>query len=714
MIYNTVTNYSLIQTFYADSSIVANSTQISLTSINLYFKSKPNSIKNASGKPSPGVTVAICEVNNDTPDLSKIYYSSFVRKPYEEIFSFSDASAATTFGFGKPLTLKSNNFYGIVIIFEDPGFEVWQNKQGDALVGTNTVSSGSNIVKDGKFYLFNNAGIFNAISDTDLKFVVNVAKFNSNTVNEQYVNKAYEFFTLSSQSGNFIGGEFVYKVSNNATGTISVVQGSPVIVGTGTNFNTLTIGQPIVIHGNATSSQVSSVNQIVNATYIVANNNLPYTNATATFASTCSGRVYYKDVTQAKLYLVDSSANTTVKFLANDGIIGADSNATANIVSIDDFSVDLIRIHGNTNLPSSTKITANITMATYTGNTYNFDSNNVIITPDINSTISTPISQFNTFIVSRSNEVNYPSLYTVIPSDPDNTTFIDKKSLLVNVTAFSTASNTSLYTSPAVDGAAFDLFVTRYNINSNTHYLNANSVSIDSEVDGNGLALSRHISTKLTFANNHFAEDLRLYMTAHRPLNTTIKVYARIYNSADPDAFDDKSWSPLVYLENGNTYSSSVDRNDFIEYTLGFPPYSNTAATLPGSFNTQLSNNVITASGVDPTSYLANNNVIKLSNPLIPSNYIIAVAASVNSTAITLGSAIANNGLVGSGFIVDRVKYKNSAFNNITNHNVVRYYNSTFAEFDTYDSVQLKFVFLSNNSYIVPRIDFYQNIGVSA
>jgi hypothetical protein len=63
---------------------------------------------------------------------------------------------------------------------------------------------------------------------------------------------------------------------------------------------------------------------------------------------------------------------------------------------------------------------------------------------------------------------------------------------------------------------------------------------------------------------------------------------------------------------------------------------------------------------------------------------------------------------------VDRLKYKNVAWNNIANDNVVRYINSSSVEFDTYDTLQLKVVFYSDNSYVVPRMEQLQAIGVSA
>ena len=150
--FEVIENYNLIQTFYADSEIVNNSGEITLTSVDLYFKYKPDNQYNATGKPSPGVSIQICEVENDEPNLSTCYYNSRVRKSYDQIYAYSDASSPTVFNFPTPIKLRTNKFYGIVVTFEDPAYVLWINKQGDKLYGTNTPSSGSNIVKDGKLY----------------------------------------------------------------------------------------------------------------------------------------------------------------------------------------------------------------------------------------------------------------------------------------------------------------------------------------------------------------------------------------------------------------------------------------------------------------------------------------------------------------------------------------------------------------------------------
>jgi len=706
MTYTPIADYSIIQTFYADSEIVGGSNDVSVTSLNLYFKKKPDAVTNASGKPAPGVVVALCEMINDSPDLSRCYSSSLIRRSYDEIFSFSDSSAATTFGFNIPVRLKTNAFYGIVIIFEDPGYELWVNKRGDKLVGTNSASSGSNMVKDGKLFLYNNSNIFNAISDTDLKFNLSVAKFSSNTITEVYTNKDYEFLTLSSLQGDFIGGEYVYKLVANSTGNVEFSSGSKIISGVGTDFTTIELGSTVVLYSNTTSGEVGVVSEVVNSTSMILASNVSSTNSSSKYMVSPVGSVYYKDRIQNKLFLTNSTANSTLKFNASDVIVGAESKANASIVSVDNFSVDALRVHADTIIPAASRVTTSTIIANYDGSTYVFNSNNTI-NLNLNTTETTHITNWDTHILSRSNEVGL-TLYS------NTDLVIDNKSMKVDVQADINLPNTALYSSPSIDRGKLDVYVTKYNISNTTAILDANSVSIDSEVDNSGSSLSRHISSKLTFANNKFAEDLKVFITAYRPPNTDIHVYARLHNSIDSDAFDDKSWTPLTYTENQAVYSSVTNRSDFIEYTLGLPAYSESANVIPGTFTSQLANNVIVATGSAPSSYVVANDLVKIYNPLISEDYAIAVVSSANSTSITLGSPISNNNVVGTGFKVDRLKYYNTAFNNVSNDNICRYYNSSLVEFDTFDTVQLKIVFTSDTTYIVPRVNYYQVIGVSA
>jgi hypothetical protein len=156
----------------------------------------------------------------------------------------------------------------------------------------------------------------------------------------------------------------------------------------------------------------------------------------------------------------------------------------------------------------------------------------------------------------------------------------------------------------------------------------------------------------------------------------------------------------------GNTFVSTV--------TTGSP--NNTIAisrnATVGSSNTSLTFSFVGASGILP------GDLVKIYQPLFPETYIIApVTAVANSTSMTLATTItsADVSRVGSSaLMIDKLKYSFQAFQNKSNNNTVRYYNSNLAPFDKYDTFALKIVFLSNSQFTIPKVKDIRAIGVSA
>ena len=701
--YFTPPNFSLIQTFYADPEIVNGASEVTMTSIDLFFKLKPSQTANLSGNPNAGVAIAICEVENDQPNLQKTYAYSLSYKDYSRIYSFGDASSATTFGFNQPLKLPTGRFYGIVVMYEDPGYVAWVNKVGDRLVNTNIPSPGVNSNKDGKLFIRNSSGVFNSLSDVDIKFNLRCAKYIAQTDKKVFVNKDYEYFTVTNQVGSFYGGEYVWQNTAPETGSVAIVQGGNTVIGTGTAFNTLNVGASLVLQsGNA--SQVVTIAEVVNPTELSVSELIEFSNTNARHINTVVGKVYVQDRPRNKIYLKDSTANT-IYFTAGNTFIGADSGATANIVSIDNLSIDRVRLRGGIRAPANGLVETVLKTTALSGGAYVYsDSNQERV--KINNQQAYNITNYDAFVLSRSNEIQQPSLYS------NSGLFVDKKSLKIEADYLVLGSG-DIYMSPLLEGSKLDLYSIENRV-SNA----CNIADVDTEVAGNGIALSKHIGAKVQFSNDKFAEDVRMFMVAYRPKGTEIRVYTRVHNSKDPEAFDDKSWTPLEYTQNANRFSSTDDETDFVEFELGLPQYSESSYTLPGTFTTALGSATIVAANSgysNTTNLIANNDLIKIYNPLFPqTNYQVAAVKQANATHIIIGGVIETNNIAGSGYKIDKLKYKNIAFNNINNTNISRYYNSTLAEFDAFDSMQVKIVMLADNTYKVPRIDQIQVLGVSA
>jgi hypothetical protein len=364
-----------------------------------------------------------------------------------------------------------------------------------------------------------------------------------------------------------------------------------------------------------------------------------------------------------------------------------------------------VRLRGGIRAPANGLVETVLKTTALSGGAYVYsDSNQERV--KINNQQAYNITNYDAFVLSRSNEIQQPSLYS------NSGLFVDKKSLKIEADYLVLGSG-DIYMSPLLEGSKLDLYSIENRV-SNA----CNIADVDTEVAGNGIALSKHIGAKVQFSNDKFAEDVRMFMVAYRPKGTEIRVYTRVHNSKDPEAFDDKSWTPLEYTQNANRFSSTDDETDFVEFELGLPQYSESSYTLPGTFTTALGSATIVAANSgysNTTNLIANNDLIKIYNPLFPqTNYQVAAVKQANATHIIIGGVIETNNIAGSGYKIDKLKYKNIAFNNINNTNISRYYNSTLAEFDAFDSMQVKIVMLADNTYKVPRIDQIQVLGVSA
>lgn len=304
----------------------------------------------------------------------------------------------------------------------------------------------------------------------------------------------------------------------------------------------------------------------------------------------------------------------------------------------------------------------------------------------------------------------------------------------ISVTTNTTSggSNTTIQFSSNNDFVCIDIPPSSHSTTYSKYVINNDYTGENTDY---GNAYAKHITKKVTFANNKFAEDLVVFLTAYRPANTELKVFARIHNSEDPEAFDDKDWTLLDQIDGIGVYSSPDNQKDYIELTYGFPAAPNTVIRLGGTANVENTSTVtVIGSG---TSYSTNStlalqvgDLVKFSQPLFPDSYVVRVVETVDSdTQFTINKPVANNDLVGGGLNVDflgrvgnstvsGMGYPLQAFNNITNDNVVRYFNSSMVEYDTYNTMQIKIVLLSEATEngvinVYPKVDDVRAVGVS-
>ena len=709
-------NYQYIQTFYVNPDAVEKATDVLLTSVDLFFKTRPDLVDSISGSRDPGVNIAICEVVNNTPDPTSILRKSNSRVGYDLINAFSKPTIPTNFKFQDPVFCKTGRYYGICVYFEDPLFSLWQNVQGQNLVNadgtTSTPSPGSSISSfDGVLYTSNrsissavvSAESYRPHSDRDLKFRVKVAKFQlpAGGFDIEITNKDYEFMSIDARQGAFIGGEVVYMnnyangVSTDATGTVTFGTNSLEIVGTGTSFQDYVPGQTIIIN-NGSLYDTIQISSIQDDTHLQIDRAPIITGTAATFKVTPVGTVSYINYLDNKIFLSGSNAsNAAFNFSANTKIKGVKSLSSANVVSLDKLSVDSFKPRFKVGNPSFSSFSINYKAANTTN--YIDATGQTLVLDKINN-----ITEYDGYILSRSEEVLYSTLFNN-SADPE---LYSRKSSVANV-HFDTSKTGTSFQAPFIIGDQLDLFV--YSNQINNVYLDP-VTTLDTEIEKNGLALCKYISKKASF--DMPAEDVIVYLTAYRPANTEIRVYSKLKNGADNETFDDKKWTPMIITNNSQKYSDPSNKNSLVEYTYGLPQFPGIASSLNGVFTTTINSQTIATSQTQVGALVAGD-LIQIYDNFLPDNHEVFIVQSVDSpTQITLSRAVTNKNIVGARQ-ANKMQYPNIAFNNIANDNVVRYVSSSLIEFDGYNQMQIKIVLLSPQTYISPEVEDIRVIGVS-
>lgn len=102
-----------------------------------------------------------------------------------------------------------------------------------------------------------------------------------------------------------------------------------------------------------------------------------------------------------------------------------------------------------------------------------------------------------------------------------------------------------------------------------------------------GNALAKYISQPIVLADGQEAEDLKIYVSAYRPINTDVEVYVKFLNNEDPAKLDDKVWTKMTN-NSSDVYCSPLNYVDFKEYTYSLPasaPVTYAAYANPSNYN---------------------------------------------------------------------------------------------------------------------------------
>lgn len=516
----------------------------------------------------------------------------------------------------------------------------------------------------------------------------------------RFVNNSISNITISSGGTGYSNSDYIkfFGYENNSY----VVGGYPAIANVITNGN----GVISAIHiSNTGAGFINTAN--INA--VVSRSNVSISSVTNSTANTSNGTgLTATYAAESKLYSEYYGSTRGGGYFSNTYVINIPVNqvgvqANFNNMTGSKFEIDYEN-------PYYLLVNPN----TFIGTSFHYDTTRKTL--NLEGSDFVDISGINQAIIpSKSNEFTILNDATGLSSNtpPAGSGVIDFTGL---------SNNDFVEISPKTLSLAFS----HYAINND--YTN--------EHTNYGSADAKFITKKIGFESGKYAEDAIAYLTAYRPQGTDIKLYARIHNSNDLDAFDDKDWT-LMEVIDGNIYSSTTDPSNYIQMTFGFPQYPNTAFTLAGSVSiADVANVTVTGSessfSTNATANLQVNDLIKIYSPLFPTDhYWITVVSSVaNDSSFTITDPISNTGVIGSGLMVDllgrignttvaTIGYPFQAFNNQPNENVVRYYTSGMSPVDTYNTMQMKIVLLSNSNITasnqsIPKVDDIRVVGVSS
>jgi len=682
-------SFDLAQTFFVDADAVKQSDAVFITSVDLYFYSKPIQGNTKTGIASPGVTISICPVDENGPMLESAISTFSSRKEYSDILVSTVGATPTSFTFDQPTPLKTNTSYAVLIQFDgsDDDFQLWYNKSGEVKLGSTTLTQTTSGKIDGFLYKITNGKVLTPERDADLKMAVKVARFSSTNETFSLVNDAHEFLTTGEFDGTFRAGEAVYQDRTPGTGTLSCNTTSANVVGSGTSFtSTFQDGDTIVItDGTALNTDVRTIVTRTSATAMTLNAPLSFTNTSASYLKTVTGFIDYTDAITNTIVLYGSTANSTVYLSTGTTLVGVDSQASANISSINLFEAQEVIPSYAVRMPAGTAAELSVSFA---NSTYGYSAARSTAIQNGTRYFTAPLG--SSVIHSRSNEVQNPGSRS------------DGKSFFGDLT-FTT---TNEYVSPFVRQENLDLFVNRYFINGDS--------SDEHTVNGN--ASSKYISSKVVLSANQTAEDIRVFMTAHRPTNTNIEVYAKIHNSSDTDeTFASKNWSKMELVNSDTTYNSTTNIRDMSEFEYKIPtfPLASTEVT-SGTFVVTNGSATITGNYSTVSSDIAAGDLVKIADPSFAENYFVASVLSANTTAFVIEEAVSNASLAGDGRVVSKATNPNDAFLNNQNNNVVRYFNVAGAYYDGFEAMSIKVVLLTNDDTKIPYVDDLRAIAVSA
>jgi hypothetical protein len=205
---------------------------------------------------------------------------------------------------------------------------------------------------------------------------------------------------------------------------------------------------------------------------------------------------------------------------------------------------------------------------------------------------------------------------------------------------------------------------------------------------------SRYITKVVTLNDGFEAADLVTYLKINRPPGTSIKVYCKLLNENDTDAFDDKFYTPMELV---GTETFTLNQNEYKEEKYVVPSVAKTGGSELLAGTVAVSNVSTTVIGTS-TRFIEDlkiGDIIAVGTARTER----VVATIANNTSLTVESAFST---LASSQDIFRVL-----------NNVVAYTTPDGRTFQGYKNFAIKIVFLSSNPSFASKVKDLRGIALA-
>jgi hypothetical protein len=205
---------------------------------------------------------------------------------------------------------------------------------------------------------------------------------------------------------------------------------------------------------------------------------------------------------------------------------------------------------------------------------------------------------------------------------------------------------------------------------------------------------SRYITKVVTLNDGFEASDLVAYLRINRPPGTSVKVYAKLLNENDTDAFDDKFYTPMELV---GTETFTLNQNEYKEEKFIVPSATKTGGSelLSGTVATSNTSTTVTGTSTRFIEDLKIGDTIAVG--LARTERVVSTIA--NNVSLTVESVFST---ISSGENVFRVL-----------NNTVAYTTPDGRTFQGYKYFAIKIVFLSSNPSYAAKVKDLRGIALA-